>query len=129
MSVSAFPADLLAPPDDATVDQALQRFAHAVRRAYGDRVKGIYLFGSRARGDHTLESDADVVVILAGGEGKRWPEIKRLSDIAYDVLLDTGADIQGWPVWETEWNAPDTHENPALIKAMHRDRREIERVT
>ena len=59
---------LLAPAEDAVVAKALRDFALEVRRAYGDRLKGLYLFGSRARGDHTAESDADVAVVLADGD-------------------------------------------------------------
>ena len=52
MSELALGSDPYAPPDDATVNQAIADYARSVREVYGERVEGIYLFGSRARGDH-----------------------------------------------------------------------------
>ena len=114
-------ADLLTPPDEATVDEAVHDFARAVRDAYGDRVKGIYLFGSRARGDHTPDSDADVAVVLDDGDWRVWDEKMKLASIEYDIIVDTGAEPQGWPIRESEWINPDLHSNPPLVRAMRGD--------
>lgn len=83
-------------PDDTIVDRAIEDYARAVREAYGSRVKGIYLFGSRARGDHNPESDADVAVVLSENDlWDRWREITRLSNLEYDIIVAPGADVQG----------------------------------
>lgn len=116
----------LASSDDAVVDRALRDFAHEVRRTYGGRLKGLYLFGSRARGDHTAESDADVAVVLADGDWRVWDEKMRLADIEYDIIVDTGVEPQGWPVSESEWRNPELHDNPPLVRAMRRDAKWIE---
>ena len=118
-------ADLLAPPDDAAVDHALRDFVAAAQRIYGDRLKGAYLFGSRARGDHTVESDADVAIVLADGAWSRWDEKMRIADLEYDVIVRTGAEPQGWLVSESEWSNPDHHSNPELVRAMRRDARNL----
>jgi predicted nucleotidyltransferase len=99
----------------------VRNFAREVRRAYGSRLKGLYLFGSRARGDHSPESDADVAVVLADGDWRVWDEKMRLADIEYDIIVDSGVEPQGWPVSESEWRHPEMHENPALVRAMRRD--------
>lgn len=117
--------DLLAPPDDAAVDQAVADFTRALQQMYGDRVKGIYLFGSRARGDHTPESDADVAVVLVDGAWRRWDEKMRIADLEYDTIVATGAEPQGWPVSESEWRHPERHENPGLVRAMRRDAKDL----
>ena len=109
---------LLEPPDDATVARALADFAAAVRRHYGDRLRGLYLFGSRARGDHTAESDADVAVVLADGDWRVLEEKKALIRLGYDLMVDTGTDIQAWPMRESEWREPHRHHNPTFAAAV-----------
>ncbi len=117
-------ADILRPPTDAEVDRALGLFAAAVRGAYGPRLAGLCLFGSRARGDHGPYSDADVAVVL-DGEVERMPELRRLARLAHDVLIETGVDVQPWPVAAEAWRDPARSGNPALVAAMRRDGREI----
>jgi uncharacterized protein len=119
------PDHLLSPPDDVTVARAVLDFARAVERVYGDRVRGIYLFGSRARGDHSHDSDADVAVVLADGNWRRWDEMKRLADLEYDVIVETGVEPQGWIVSESAWLDPERHSNPALVRAMRRDAKDL----
>jgi antitoxin ChpS len=113
--------ELLVPPDDAAVARALDAFATSVRAHYGVRLRGLYLFGSRARGDHTPDSDADVAVVLGDDGWGYWDEKTVLADIAYSVLIETGAEIQGRPVTERAWQNPESHRNPSLVRAMQRD--------
>ena len=90
-----------------------------------DRIKGRYaqalLYGSRARGDHTPDSDADIAVILNGPKGDRYAEVCDLSGIAYDVLMETGIHIQAMPLWEEELRRPELHSNPTLLANIMRD--------
>ena len=125
-AIDAVETDPYAPPDDATVNQAIEDYARAVREAYGERVKGIYLFGSRARGDHTPESDADVAVVLDDADWNFWKEKMRLADLSYPMIVDSGAHVQGWPVTERDWNDEKPMESPELVLAMRRDARPIE---
>lgn len=112
--------ELIRPPTDAEVAQALVRFATEVRGHYGERLKGLYLFGSRARGDHTPESDADVAVVLRDG-WEFWDEKRALVSIVHDILIDTGAEIQAWPIADSGWSDPESHRDVELIRAMRRD--------
>ena len=50
---------------DAARKIAVQ-YAEDVRGHFGDRLRGIRLYGSTARGDWTPESDIDVLVLLDG---------------------------------------------------------------
>lgn len=117
-------ADILAPPTDDEVERALGLFAAAVRAAYGGRVAGLYLFGSRARGDHGPFSDADVAVVL-DGTVERVPELRRLARLAHDVILETGVDVQPWPVAADAWRDPARCSSPGLIASMRREGREL----
>jgi uncharacterized protein len=118
--------DILRPPTEAEVEAALKRFAADVRRHYGDRLKGLYLFGSRARGDHGPYSDADVAVVLRDPPWDFWPELRALADPSYDRVIEDGVEVQGWPVPESSWRSPEKHYNPSLIRAMQRDAKPVE---
>jgi uncharacterized protein len=54
----------------------------------------IYLFGSKARGDHSPDSDFDLLVVVSD----RAPPYRRRSRLAYEVLRGTGtaADVLVW---------------------------------
>ncbi len=98
--------DLLKPPDDRAVNAALEAFSEAIRRRYGTKLAGVHLFGSRARGDFEPLSDVDVAVVLIRAESKTLDEQIALYDLAYDLLLQTGAEIQPWLFEAHEWPIP-----------------------
>lgn len=97
-----------------TVRLFLERLAaYPVRRAI--------LFGSRAREDFRSDSDADLAIVLTGPPGKFMTTKLALADIAYDVLLETGIRIQPFPIWEEQWEHPDTYPNPRLLNNIERE--------
>ena len=53
---------------------------------YGDRLTGVYLFGSHARGDAREGSDIDVAVVLRGPVDP-WEEREQTSELLGDVSL------------------------------------------
>jgi predicted nucleotidyltransferase len=113
--------ELLRPPTRSEVEAALAQFAARVRDHYGDRLKGLYLFGSRARGDHRPDSDADVAVILEEGDWTGWEERRTLNQLAYDPSLDSGLAIQAWPFSEEQWTRSDRQPVPRLTEAARRE--------
>lgn len=44
--------------------KAVTEIKRRVRALVGDRLKGFYLFGSKARGDYDSESDVDVAILV-----------------------------------------------------------------
>ncbi len=76
---------------------------------------GAILFGSRTRGTHRPDSDADVAVLLRGEHQRFLPTKLAMADVAFDVLLETGIRIQPLPVWEDEWEHPESYSNPRLL--------------
>jgi predicted nucleotidyltransferase len=110
--------------DDASlIDAETRRAARAfiARVAARYPVDGAVLFGSRARGMHRPDSDADVAVLLHGERGPFVATKLELADIAFDLLLETGIRIQPLPIWEGEWRDPDRHANPELLRNIRRD--------
>ncbi|HEX8663756.1 MAG TPA: nucleotidyltransferase domain-containing protein [Beijerinckiaceae bacterium] len=121
--------EILRPPTEEEVQRALARFVADVRRHYGKRLKGLYLFGSRARGDHHPHSDVDVAVILEDGDWRSWDESGTLSDLSYDLLIQDGVDIQGVAIPLSHWEEPSRHSNPSLVRTMRRDGKPLEPVS
>ncbi|MBM4288537.1 MAG: nucleotidyltransferase domain-containing protein [Deltaproteobacteria bacterium] len=69
------------------VSQAVADLKRSLEDLYGERLQGLYLYGSYARGDFTEDSDVDLLVALAG-EVNPCREIDRLSPVVSDLCLD-----------------------------------------
>ncbi len=82
---------------------------------------GAIVFGSRARGTHRPDSDADVAVLLAGDHQRFLTTKLAMGDVAFDVLLETGIHISPLPVWLDEWEHPENYSNPALLDNIARE--------
>ena len=104
---------------EPATENAVRAFLDRVSRRYA--VAGAILFGSRARGDFRNDSDADIAVLLAGEAGEFFDTQHALSDIAYDVLLDTDIRIQALPIWQAEWDHPERYSNPYLLHNIRRE--------
>jgi predicted nucleotidyltransferase len=117
--------DILRPPTNDEVVGALARFAAHVRDRYGDRVRGVYLFGSRARRDHKPDSDADIAVVLTDGDWRFWDEKMDLVDLAFDIGVDHRLYVQPWPFSESEWRDPERSPRADLIRSARRDAQAI----
>ncbi len=64
-------------------DKKLKIFIDQLRKRFGKNLKKIVLFGSRARGDHSEESDYDLLLIFE----KVTPEMKKYVDEIEDEML------------------------------------------
>jgi antitoxin ChpS len=79
------------------------------------------LFGSRARGRFNVDSDADVAVLLVGQHGKYLTTKMTMSDMAFDIMLDTGIRVEAIPIWEDEWANPESYRSPSLLRNIEQD--------
>ncbi len=107
------------PALDAETERAARAFMQRLEGKY-PAIEGL-VFGSRARGDHRTDSDADIAVILKGENGDRYKVSGDMAGIAFDVLLETGILVQALPLWEGELKQPERFSNPALIENIKRD--------
>ena len=71
---------------------AVLDFLARIHSAYGEQIQRSMLFGSKARGEATADSDIDVLLIVADETWQLRDEICNISaevSLKYDVLLDT----------------------------------------
>lgn len=99
---------------DHDTEEAVRRFLVLIAGRYD--MAGAIVYGSRARGTHRADSDADVAVLLRG-EHQRFLTTKlAMADVAFDVLLETGINISPLPIWLDEWEHPEHYSNPDLLQ-------------
>jgi uncharacterized protein len=84
------------------------------------RLDRAILFGSRARGEHTPDSDADVALILheRGNDGKT---LTMLAGLAYYAYLDTGIMVQPVPIAIEDWLNPGKFPRPGFLRNVERE--------
>ena len=76
----------------AEEETIVRRVRLELEKLYGDRLRKVILYGSRARGDAHEESDYDFLAVL-DEVPDYWAESGRLSDLTFDLLMETGAFI------------------------------------
>ena len=86
------------------IEPILRQFRAKAERIYGERLKGIVLYGSFARGQATQDSDIDLAVVLEG-EVATSKEIDRLIDVITDINFDHGVLLSVYPVSEKDYHS------------------------
>ena len=82
---------------DRETDATMKRFAGSLKKRM--HVERLILFGSRARGDHFVQSDFDVVVVSDDFAGMRFPSRgARLLE-----LWDSNLDLEPLCYTRDEW--------------------------
>jgi len=84
----------------------MQELKEGLVHIYGDRLKGVYLYGSYARGDYRPGSDVDVMILLSDYEDY-WKEWQRSSDYVSDVSLEHDVTVSCILVKESQWKKSD----------------------
>jgi len=97
---------------DPDTEEAVRRFLALIAVRYN--VAGAILYGSRARGTHHDESDADVAVLLKG-EPSHYKTVMDMAKSSFRVLLETRIPISPLPIWLDEWEHPENYPNPVLL--------------
>ena len=85
----------------------LAEVSSGLKRIYGEKLKGVYLFGSYARGDADRESDLDILVVLANFEHYAR-EVDRTGELIANLSLKYGVSISQVFIRERDWMHGDT---------------------
>ena len=79
------------------MEEICRRVVAAYRKAYGDDIEAIYLYGSYARGDFDEDSDIDFAAIVKGDRldvqdklYNLWTDANKI-DLEFDVLTSPTA--------------------------------------
>ena len=92
---------------DKQLKELLVELKAGLKSIYGHRLKGLYLYGSYARGEPEEYSDIDVLIAL-----DQIPhyaaEIDRTGYLASDLSLKYGSTVSRFFVTEQDWKTKDT---------------------
>ncbi|MFI4938859.1 MAG: nucleotidyltransferase domain-containing protein [Burkholderiales bacterium] len=108
---------------DRDTEEAVRRFLTLIAGRFN--MAGAIVYGSRARGTHSHDSDADVAVLLQDESERRLKPTLAMADVAFDILLETGINISPLPVLADEWEHPENYANPALLYNIAREGRDL----
>ena len=75
---------------------------NGLKEVYRGRLRGVFLYGSRARGEQGPDSDADILIVL-DHVGPLGEELERTSELASDLTLDTGVIVSRAFASEADW--------------------------
>ncbi len=70
------------------LDNVSKQMIECYRSVYGMSLKGIFLYGSYARGDFNEDSDIDLAAIVEGSRMDLQEKLKKVWDISADVGLE-----------------------------------------
>ncbi|HUT37423.1 MAG TPA: nucleotidyltransferase domain-containing protein [Planctomycetota bacterium] len=80
----------------------VREFREQLTALYCERLKGVYLYGSYARGEATEDSDIDVAVVLAGPLNA-YAESERTADLFGGISLREGCVLIPFFLTEDEY--------------------------
>ncbi len=82
----------------------LREVKERLKKVYGNRLKGVVLYGSEARGEAQVDSDIDFLVILSG-KVDLGEDLKKIIHTLYPLQLEILRPISALPVEEAEYEA------------------------
>lgn len=95
------------------LSELLNRLACELRGLYGERYRGLVLFGSYARGEAVEGSDVDLLLLL-DGDVAMWREYLKAESVVWPLSLESGYVISLFPVNVEAYRKP---RKPFLMNA------------
>lgn len=86
---------------ERTIRNLVSELSAGLKALYGDRLRGVFLYGSYARGEQDGESDVDILVVLDRLDSY-GAEIDRTSHLVSEVSLKYGVSVSRVFVSERE---------------------------
>jgi uncharacterized protein len=114
-------ADRRPPALEPEIEALLRELKARLERRFGERFVALWLFGSRARGDHEPDSDVDVAVILDQEIAASRDAKEGVLDITYELMLERGHYIQPWILEKGALDQPAAHPHAQISRAVLRD--------
>jgi DNA-binding transcriptional ArsR family regulator len=105
------------PPIPARADPVglgiARSLASSLPGVYPGRLRGVFLYGSRARGDHRPDSDVDILIVL-DQIADYGTDLRRSSALASELSLDHDVTVTRLLVPEAAWT---TRDRPIILSA------------
>jgi predicted nucleotidyltransferase len=99
-----------------TLQEAVRKLEVGLRELYGERFRGLLLYGSYARGDAREGSDVDLLLLLSGPVNPAR-EILYLQDVKWPLSLEYDVLLSVMPVSAEAFEKAET----MFLKAVRRD--------
>jgi uncharacterized protein len=96
-----------------TLEDVIRELDGGLRELYGERYRGLVLYGSHARGEADEGSDVDLLLLLEG-QVQVGREIRRSSDLVASLSLESGRVLSLIPVSLEDYRASS---DPYLVNA------------
>ena len=87
-------------------EEILAEIKERLTKAHGERLRGVVLYGSEARGDARSDSDIDVLVLLADPVDYAR-DLERNLDALYPLAFEIGRRISAKPASVTKYEDSD----------------------
>ncbi len=87
--------------------QAIIEFVTRLKSQFASKLYGVVLYGSKARGEATADSDIDLLVILDTRNRENRTQVNKTASrvsLAFDVLLLPH--VFSWELWQEMADAP-----------------------
>jgi predicted nucleotidyltransferase len=90
-----------------TVQKLLAELRSSLEILYRERLHGLYLYGSYARGDQEWDSDVDVLIVLDRVDSY-GAEINRAGEAIARISLDYSVSVSPVFISERSWRVSET---------------------